>query len=165
MKISHRQTYNFIHQQSVGRADLDIGSLPKNCPSVLCYDAMPQTPSKSILDLLIQKNRLTRKSGTHAKGHHWIDLQICDAIRVQTSEPDLLALGHARDWPNPIDWESVRDRIISFTDDIRDLLHRPEVLITSVTWTAFMETISGDLRGFISANGRDKIALTEKHAG
>ena len=126
---------------------------------------MPQNPSKSILDLLIQKNRLTRKSGANAKGHHWIDLQICDAIRVQTSEPDLLALGRARDWPNPMDWESVRDRIISFSDDIRDLLHRPEVLITSVTWTAFMETISGDLRAFISANGRDKIALTEKHAG
>jgi hypothetical protein len=126
---------------------------------------MPQNPSKSILDLLIQKNTLTRKSGANANGHPWIDLQICDAISVQTSEPNLLALGCARHWPNPIDWESVRDRTLSFSDDIRDLLHRPEVLITSVTWTAFMESISGDLRAFISANGRDKIMLTEKHAG
>jgi hypothetical protein len=126
---------------------------------------MPQNPSKSILDLLIQKNTLTKKSGASAKGHHWINLQICDAIRVQMSEPDLLALGCARHWPNPIDWKSIRNRILSFSDDLRDLLHRPEFLITSVTWTAFMETISGDLRAFISANSRDKIMLTNKHAG
>jgi len=126
---------------------------------------MPQNPSKSILDLIIQKSTLTRESSANAKGHHWINLQICDAIRVQMSEPDLLALGHARHWPNPIDWESVPGRILLFSDDIRDLLYRPEVLIASVTWTAFMEIISGDLRAFILANGRDKSMLTDKHAG
>ncbi|KAJ7173921.1 hypothetical protein C8R43DRAFT_943564 [Mycena crocata] len=130
--------------------------LPRNCPAALCSDVLPDEPVNAILSLHNSLRNLLHKDGEKAKGQHWIQLQICNAISLEKRRPAMLRRAEQQHWllPGNADYHQLRIRILAMETPILKLIQDPVALQACPTWDDLMLTINYNIAAFSSAKNK-----------
>lgn len=132
--------------------------MPAMCPTEWCDDPFPLSPRKDLIQL--QTRYMNEPS-------RFLALEICQLIKVYKKMPSLRNLGKANRWPHDIDFETLPDRIIGMTEEIRKVLKNEIILSCSPCWKAFICALQGhDIKfiEFSQLNAKQKFQTVGKIA-
>ena len=135
IKLSH---YFVLYTVSTNL--FQVGANEVQCPEDECTDVLPGLPSDSLKAKLEKLSSI--QQGKEKGSPHFLSVLICQAIKKELQFPMLRTLGEHSGWPSAIDFESVPDRIMKLTNEIRGLLENEIVLGTSFAWEVFMHDVT-----------------------
>ena len=102
---------------------------------------MPTTPSREVLGLLMQRDRLFAKRGPNARGKHFLEMQICVAIKAVGHRQELIVIGHSRGWPAEIQWRNLPSRILNMHQTLNLMILDRESHPSSVVYNKLLSAL------------------------
>ncbi|KAJ7608963.1 hypothetical protein DFH06DRAFT_1346643 [Mycena polygramma] len=141
-------------KQNHSARSLVWSDLPETCPTVECDDELPDEPNRRLLSLFQQREALIQDVGSSGPGVAFAELQICAAITQEQRGEKFRALGEQNEWPEKIDYQAVRDRVLTMREPLLRLIKKPVLLGQSTVWKQSTTKSSPSARRNLSSSLR-----------